>query len=106
MDDFKRGIWLEIRTKFATGRGLYICNELKAWMRQNGMLEYDATEEEQEAALHEVFPELAKLSDGKIWYTQSWSQDWTGLKINPPWFACEWPEPRLALIDYILTSTT
>jgi hypothetical protein len=106
MDDFRREIWLQVRSEFAAGRALYICTELQDWLRANGLLEYGASDEEAVATLQEFFPEFRKLADGRLWRQDGSSAIWEAWRINPPWFPYKCPEPRLALIDYILTSTT
>lgn len=107
MDDFRRAIWMQIRTEVQTSADLYVCNQLKSWMRRNGVLPYFGIIcEEEQAILEEFFPELGKLADGIIWDRSGTGARATGIDSCPPWFEMGWKEPRLALIDHILTSTT
>jgi hypothetical protein len=106
MDDFKREIWMQVRADIAAGRANYICTELCIWLRANGLLEYGASDKDALAATQEFFPEFWKLKDTRFWRPDGSSSTWESCEINPPWFSFGWPEPRLALIDYILTSTT
>lgn len=107
MDDLKREIWMQVRAEIQATQGSYICNQLEKWMRSNGLLpRYRITDGKQQAILEEFFPEFGKLADGVIWY-RSGSHSVPAFPDScPPWFEREWKEPRLALIDYILTSTT
>lgn len=98
---------MQIRAEVQALAFPYICNQLKDWLRSNGVLPYyGVTVEEQQAILEEFFPELGKPADGVMWYRSGRYSVGEFLDPCPPWFEMGWKEPRLALIDHILTSTT
>ena len=103
MDDFKREIWMQIRAEVKTLEKTFICNRMKNWLWANGVLKGSESENEEQAVVEEFFPEFVRLKDGILW---SREEGRPAVGFDPPWFRTGWKEPRLALIDYILTSTT
>ncbi len=103
MDTLKKEIYIEARRLLESKEHDYLCCALKdaactvLWLSD---IYSDST-------LHELFPEFIAMYDGKYWHQNSEKFD----RVKVPsseitiagWWDQGWPEPRLAIIDYLLS---
>lgn len=105
MDDFKREIWMRVREGLVAGKSDWICNALEKELWKLQIAIYLESAENSLAILQEFFPEFFALNDGKMWLSNGEYQFHQEDSISPSWFESYWLEPRLRLIDHILSST-
>ena len=106
IDDFKRGIYMEVQRRINTRENNYICLALedivyieyvgvsKAWT-----VVYFPTTSDLESMLESMFSEFFRLFNG---YRYSPEEVRCPTYKHEAWFVRKWKEPRIRIIDYIL----
>ena len=106
IDDFKRGIYMEVQRRINTRENNYICLALedivnieyvggsKAWT-----VVLFPTTSDLESMLESMFSEFFRLFNG---YRYSPEEVRCPTYKHEAWFVRKWKEPRIRIIDYIL----
>jgi hypothetical protein len=125
MDDMKRAMYLRAREIIAgklknrvdytdpTHSYTYVCTALRAAFREETGFQPGLTIQPLGAFVQEFFPEFVELYDGCHWTRGELHRDHDDMPpeltdeptdIDSAWWESGWAEPRLRLIDYILST--
>jgi hypothetical protein len=99
MDTLKKEIYIEARAMLESGTTDFLCHAL-----QSATCYILGTDDVSNDELSELFPEFFAMDDGFFWFDQHIRM------LNPimkgpcrAWWNWGWPEPRIAMIDYLLS---
>ena len=95
MDDMKKAAYIRARELLETGEAGYVCIAL-----QNA-LEEILGEEIPSLEISEMFPEFHNLFDGFFW--NSFGEKHKIYNSSYVWWKGGWKEPRLRIIDMIMS---
>jgi len=101
MDDMKKAIYLEARCRIENGSE-FLCNALlRAICSVTGLPIPDGNDY---SLIKCILPEFYELDDGKFWFKRAITRKWLyrGEGEQEAWWEANWPEPRLAVIDFLL----
>lgn len=98
MDTMKKEIYIEARRLLESGpKEYYLCLALRSALRDiTGMSARLPIETE------EFFPEVNEMDDGVSW-SRTGRIDEGLVGSTLAWWDAPWPEPRLRMIDYLLS---
>ena len=98
MDDYKRGLYLQVRNELGrwSGTPLYVCYELVDALVREGA---DVDELDEHIWLFSIFPEFLTLFDGSVWRKNNTSDE---TELGDAWWENFWIEPRIRALDCIL----
>ncbi len=101
MDTLKKEIYIDARSLLESGEHEYLCHALK---RATCNILGTAHELNTDDVLCELFPEFIVMDDGVFWCKQyRKTLSLTRMGVGMAWWEYKWPEPRIAMIDYLLS---
>lgn len=101
MDTLKKEIYIEARNLLESGEQEYLCHALKRATCNILGTKYDVQSDD---VLYELFPEFFAMDDGVLWWNLEYPIE-RGKTVGTrrAWWGPCWPEPRIAMIDYLLS---
>jgi hypothetical protein len=101
MDTLKKEIYIEARSLLESGEHEYLCHALKRATCNILGTKYDIHSDD---VLYDLFPEFIAMDDGVFWHKQYRKVlELPKIGAGGAWWEYEWPEPRIAMIDYLLS---